>query len=306
MLLGLAIGDALGVPVEFKKRAYLKKNPVCDMIGFGSHKLEAGTWSDDSSLSFCLAEAIIEGYSTEKSATKMLKWYTEKYWTASGEVFDIGSATLKAIVKLRNGASPSLSGSSTEQSNGNGSLMRMAPMIVYLKNKPIDIRFKIVKEESSITHAHIVSVIACFYLVEFGIGLYHGNDKFKIYEELKTRIPHIFKTQGVGDREIKYFERLLYSNIFEDDETIIFSSGYVIHTLTAAIWCILTTDNFEKAVLKAVNLGEDTDTVGAITGALAGIIYDLDNMPEKWLDIIKRKVDIIDLGERLTNITNRH
>ena len=301
ILLGVAIGDALGVPVEFKNRNYLKENPITDMIGFGTHNQPAGTWSDDSSLTFCLAEALIEGYTIEKSANNLLKWYTENYWTANGDVFDIGNTTLKVIIKLKNGVSAYESGLTTEQSNGNGSLMRMSPLIIYLKNQPIETRFKIIKEESSITHAHMVSVIACFYFVEFGIGLLNGKEKFEVYKELQKTIPDFLRTQSISEKEIKYFERLLISNINIDDEEIIFSTGYVIHTLTASIWCILTTNSFKEAVLKAVNLGEDTDTTASVVGALAAIIYGQSQIPEKWINTIKRKDDIIDLGNRLFN-----
>lgn len=301
ILLGVAIGDALGVPVEFKNRNYLKEKPITDMIGYGTHTQQAGTWSDDSSLTFCLTEALIEGYTIEKSANNLLKWYTENYWTADGDVFDIGNTTLKVIIKLKNGVSASESGLTTEQSNGNGSLMRMSPLIIYLKNQPIEKRFKLIKEESSITHAHMVSVIACFYFVEFGIGLLNGKEKFEVYKELQKTIPDFLRTQSISEKEIKYFERLLLSNINEDEEEIIFSTGYVIHTLTASIWCILTTYSFEEAVLKAVNLGEDTDTTASVVGALAAIIYGQSQIPEKWINTIKRKDDIIDLGNRLFN-----
>ena len=161
ILLGVAIGDALGVPVEFKTRAYLQKNPVTDMIGFGTHKQPAGTWSDDSALTFCLAEALIEGYTIERSANYLLKWYTENYWTANGDVFDIGNTTLKVIVKLKSGVAAHESGLKSEQSNGNGSLMRMSPLMVFLSGRTIEERFKFIKEESSITHAHNISIIAC-------------------------------------------------------------------------------------------------------------------------------------------------
>ena len=301
ILLGVAIGDALGVPVEFKNRNYLKENPITDMIGFGTHNQPAGTWSDDSSLTFCLTEALIEGYTIEKSANNLLKWYTENYWTANGDVFDIGNTTLKVIIKLKNGVSASESGLTTEQSNGNGSLMRMSPLIIYLQNQPIEKRFKIIKEESSITHAHMVSVIACFYFVEFGIGLLNGKEKFEVYKELQKTITDFLRTKSISEKEIKYFERLLISNINIDEEEVIFSTGYVIHTLTASIWCILNTNSFEEAVLKAVNLGEDTDTTASVVGALAGLVYRQSQMPEKWINTIKRKDDIIDLGNRLFN-----
>ena len=302
ILLGAAIGDALGVPVEFKKRSYLKENPVTNMIGFGTHNVREGTWSDDSSLTFCLAEAIIEGYSIEKSAEKMLKWYTENYWTADEEVFDIGNTILKAIVKIRNGIPPALSGSTSVNSNGNGSLMRIAPLILYLKDKPIEIRFKIVKEESSITHAHIISVIACFYFVEFGIGLLKGKEKNEVYKELQQSLPVFLTSQLINDKEIKAFERLLTEDIKESKVMTILSSGYVIHSLTVAIWCLLNTNSFEDAVLQAVNLGEDTDTNACIVGALAGIVYEQSEIPERWINTIKRKNDIIDLGNRLKTV----
>ena len=301
ILLGVAIGDALGVPVEFKNRNYLKENPITDMIGFGTHNQPAGNWSDDSSLTFCLTEALIEGYTIEKSANNLLKWYTKNYWTADGDVFDIGNTTLKVIIKLKNGVSANESGLTTEQSNGNGSLMRMSPLIIYLQNQPIEKRFKIIKEESSITHAHMASVIACFYFVEFGIGLLNGKEKFEVYKELQKTIPDFLRTQSISEKEIKYFERLLVNNINEDDEEVIFSTGYVIYTLTASIWCILTTNSFKEAVLKAVNLGEDTDTTASVVGALAGLVYGQSQMPEKWINTIKRKDDIIDLGNRLFN-----
>jgi len=302
ILLGVAIGDALGVPVEFKKRSYLKENPVTDMIGFGTHKVAEGTWSDDSSLTFCLAEAIIEGYSIDRSAEKMIKWYTENYWTADNDVFDIGNTILKAIVKLRSGVPASMSGSSSVNSNGNGSLMRMSPLIVYLQNKPIETRFNVVKAESSITHSHIVSVIACFYFVEFGIGLLQGKEKHVIYRELQQTLPVFLTSQAINEKEIKTFERLLNEDIKGSKVMTILSSGYVVHSLTAAIWCLLNTNSFEDAVLQAVNLGDETDTNASIVGALAAMAYGKSQIPEKWINVIKRKNDIIDLGSRLAGI----
>ena len=302
ILLGVAIGDALGVPVEFKTRAYLQKNPVTNMIGFGTHKQPVGTWSDDSALTFCLTEALIEGYTIERSANYLLKWYTENYWTANGDVFDIGNTTLKVIVKLKSGVAAHESGLKSEQSNGNGSLMRMSPLIVFLSDRTIEERFKFIKEESSITHAHNISIIACFYFVEFGIKLLKGLDKNEIYKELQLEIPEFLITQSIQQSEINVFERLLVDDISLKQEKDIKSTGFVLHTLEASVWCLLNANSFEEAVLKAVNLGDDTDTTASVVGALAAIIYGKDAMPQKWIEVIKRKDDIIDLGNRLQQL----
>lgn len=302
ILLGVAIGDALGVPVEFKSRTYLQKNPVTDMIGFGTHKQPAGTWSDDSALTFCLAEALIDGYTIEKSANYLLKWYSENYWTANGDVFDIGNTTLKVIIKLKSGVAAHESGLKSEQSNGNGSLMRMSPLIVFLSERAIEERFKFIKEESSITHAHNISIIACFYFVEFGIKLLKGHDKNDVYKELQIEIPEFLNKQSIQKSELSVFERLLVHDISVKQEKDIKSTGFVLHTLEASIWCILNSSSFEEAVLKAVNLGDDTDTTASVVGTLAAIIYGIEAMPEKWIEMIARKDDIIDLGNRLQKL----
>ena len=119
-LLGVAIGDALGVPVEFKPRSYLQKQPVKDMIGYGSHNQPLGTWSDDSSLTFCLVESLITGYDLKDLANRFVNWYETAYWTAHNDVFDVGIATSQAIWHLKQGVEPLKAGLAEESSNGNG------------------------------------------------------------------------------------------------------------------------------------------------------------------------------------------
>lgn len=165
-LFGVAIGDAVGVPVEFKSREVIKQKPVTDMIGFGSHDMPPGTWSDDSSLTFCLAEALTNGYNLQEIANNFVSWRYKDFWTARGEVFDIGITTQQAIDRISAGVRPDLCGGFDTYSNGNGSLMRILPLLFYIKNLPIDKRFAITKDVSSITHGHIRSCIACFYYLE--------------------------------------------------------------------------------------------------------------------------------------------
>lgn len=300
-LFGVAVGDALGVPVEFKSRLSISKNPVTDMIGYGTYNLPAGTWSDDSSLTFCLAEALTQGFDLNVIGQNFVKWKHENYWTPHGYVFDIGIATSKAISKLAKGEEPEFAGGFNETDNGNGSLMRILPLLFYLLDKPINERFEITRKVSSITHGHIRSVIACFYYLEFAKQIFEGKDKFEIYKNLQTEIPNHLTSLAIDQSEIAKFDRLLKGDIAKLNENEIQSSGYVLHTLEASIWCLLTTDNYKDAVLKAVNLGEDTDTTGAVTGGLAGLIYGLESIPEKWLQQIARYDDIENLAERLAD-----
>jgi ADP-ribosylglycohydrolase len=298
-LFGVAIGDALGVPVEFISRQALRKNPVKDMIGNGTHNMPKGTFSDDGSLTFCLAEALTNEFDLDTIGQNFVKWRYDNYWTSGGVVFDIGIATQRAIGRLVKRIKPDLAGDCEESSNGNGSLMRILPLGFYLLDKSINERFEITKQVSSITHGHIRSVIACFYYLEFARQLCEEKDKFEIYKELQRSIIDFMDSLSITQKEIVLFDRLLKGDIFELKEDHILSSGYVLHTLEASIWCLLTTNNYKDAVLKAVNLGDDTDTTAAVTGGLAGLLYGFDTIPAKWIKQLSRKDDIEDLAERL-------
>lgn len=292
LLYGVCVGDALGVPVEFESREYLKNNPVTKMGSGGVHDQGIGVWSDDSSLTFCLAEAIIEGFDIHNLANKFIKWKNEGYWTATGEVFDIGNITRQSIINLSKGVHPTLAGGLDEIDNGNGSLMRILPLVILLKDLPIKKRFDLVKEVSSITHAHNRSIIACFYYLEFALQIMKGKDKFEIYENLKISISNFLNSNDIYINDLIHFNRLLKENINELEEDVIKSGGYVIQTLEASIWCLLTSDNYEEAVLKAVNLGGDTDTTGAVTGGLSGLLLGFESIPDKWISSIRKPNEI--------------
>lgn len=302
-LFGVAIGDALGVPVEFSSRAALENNPVTGMLGYGTYDVPAGTWSDDSSLTFCLVEALNEGFDLQLIAQNFIRWYRENYWTALGIVFDIGMATQRAILRIEKGELPELAGGSDESDNGNGSLMRILPLVFYVYPKPVHERYELIKQVSAITHGHDCSVIACFYYLEFAKQLIDGDDKFEIYKNLQTEIPAHLTQRSIPLKEIQRFERLFKTDVQHLGVQQIQSSGYVLHTLEASIWCLLTTSNYQEAVLKAVNLGGDTDTTAAVTGGLAGLLYGYEAIPGNWLTQLARKEDIEDLSERLTRST---
>lgn len=298
--LGLAVGDALGVPVEFKPRQVLKENPVTGMRAYGTHQQPAGTWSDDSSMAFCTAESLCQGYQIEAIANSFVRWYSQAYWAAHHEVFDIGIATSQALKKIKQGISPSQSGGAEESDNGNGSLMRILPLVFELQNDPIDLRFTKIQEVSSITHAHLRSVLACFLYCEYALALLQGQDKMQAYATMQNSVNSFLDGQP-NDFQIEraLFARLLTQSIDLLNEDDIQSSGYVLHTLEAALWCFLTTDSYADAVLKAVNLGEDTDTTACVAGGLAGLYYGSDKIPAPWLYVLARKDDIVALAQRL-------
>lgn len=299
VLFGVAVGDALGVPVEFRSREEIRRDPVTDMRGYGTYNLPPGTFSDDSSLTFCLAEALAGGYDLHAIARNFVKWKEENYWTARGVMFDIGIATSQAIGRLAAGVRPDLAGGTGEDSNGNGSLMRIAPLLFYIRGLSASRRFEITREVSSLTHRHIRSVIACHYYLEFARLLYEGVWMFEAYRMLQETIPEFLESMAVDPAETALFSRLLQGNIHELPEDAIRSTGYVLHTLEASVWCLLTTGSYRDAVLRAVNLGSDTDTTGAVTGALAGLNYGLDNIPSEWRQQLARHNDIEDLAKRL-------
>ena len=295
ILLAIATGDALGVAVEFKTRFYLKENPVSEMQEYGTYNLPKGTWSDDTSLTLCLAECILEGLDLNRLAQKLIAWKNDNYWTARGWVFDIGIGTRIGIERLEKGEVPALAGGFEEMDNGNGSLMRILPLITFTIDLSIDERYLWTKKVSSLTHAHMRSVMACFYYLEFAKKIIEGKDKYQAYQELQKEVLEYFKSKEINPLEIQKFNRLLKEDISKVEEENIKSSGYVIDTLEASIWCILNSNSYKEAALKAVNLGHDTDTTGAVTGGLAGLIYGIKGIPKDWLEVLARKEDIINL-----------
>lgn len=272
-----------------------------DMMGYGTYNQPAGTFSDDSSMTFCLAESLTHDFDLNHIAQNFVKWRDENYWTARGEVFDIGIATNQALTRLANGEQPEFAGSFSSDSNGNGSLMRILPLLFYIKDLPIAQRYHITKQISSITHGHIRSVITCFYYLEFAREILLGREKFDIYKKLQIEIPDFLASISINQFEISLFDRLLKYDISKLKEEEIASSGYVLHTIEASIWCLLTTDNYKDSTLKAVNLGEDTDSTAAVLGGLSGLLYGFDSIPKSWIDQIARKEDIENLAERLAN-----
>lgn len=296
-LFGLCIGDALGVPVEFTSREERAKFPVQSMLGYGTWDVPAGTWSDDSSLTFCLAESLCNGFSLDDIANYFWRWYHESFWTATGEVFDIGNTTFLAIADFQRGIPPLQAGGKSENNNGNGSLMRILPIAYCYQKLSFAELISRSQQISCITHAHLRSQMACGIYVSIAVGLLSGEKPQLAYQNGLERIATIYSAPEYAG-EMLNFNRIFSGKIAELNIDEIQSGGYVIHTLEASLWCLLNSSSYSEAVLKAVNLGGDTDTTAAVTGGLAGIYYGFENIPSEWIEQIARKQDIMDLAER--------
>jgi len=298
--LGLAVGDALGVPVEFRDRSFFKDHPVKEMLGYGTWNQPPGTWSDDSSLAFCLAESLVNGYHPEDIGKKFVEWYSNGYWGARHKLFDIGGTTRVSLARIREGEDPRFAGEIEEDSNGNGSLMRIAPASLYFYDEPDTNLYERIKEVSSMTHGHFRSVFGCFIFSKYLIELFNGSEKLQAFEKTMASVKNFAQENEFNQDEIKLFDRIFSGDILHAKVDSIHSSGYVLHTLEAALWCFLTTGSYSEAVLKAVNLGGDTDTTGCVTGALAGLYYGENSIPMMWLISLAREKDIIKLSEDFT------
>lgn len=290
VMIGHAVGDALGVPVEFVDREALQKNPVTDMRGMGTYRMPAGSWSDDTSMSLCALEALShEDWSWDMIMNNFVSWLENGEFTPTGEAFDVGRTCLEAIYNYcRNNVPGKECGCDGEWSNGNGSLMRIHPFVLYGNyallngtNEGYWLWMGLIKQASALTHAHDRSVMACY--------IYGYVLSFLLKEPTRKSLKDGLKFAGEDLDYLPEFER--YERIFKPDfaelpESEIKSSGYVVDTLEAAIWCLLTTDSYKDCVLKAVNLGKDADTVAAIAGGLAGALYGYDAIPEKWRETL--------------------
>ena len=288
-VMGFIVGDAMGVPTEFCMREKLMQNPIKEMIGYGSHPVPAGSWSDDTSMTLALIDSITDekGIDYDAIMKNFVSWVNEAKYTPGDEVFDIGRTCLRAIRKYHEGEKPTECGLKGMESNGNGSLMRILPLVYYIYYKNIKDEKEIVRlvnDISSLTHGHEISKLGCYIYVRYTLLLLEGMDKFDAYEKIKELDYSMYSSESV-----EVYNRILKDKIYNYSLDEIKSSGYVVDTLEASLWVLLNTDSYKKAIIGAINLGNDTDTIGAICGSMAGIVYSLYNIPEEWLNGLIRK-----------------
>lgn len=296
-IMGVAVGDALGVPVEFKERQELRDAPVETMRGYGSFNLPAGSWSDDTSMTLAALDSLKNGFNRHDIMRNFIQWIRQAEYTPFGNVFDVGNICYRAIAKYELLGDIEHCGCDKDYENGNGSLMRILPACLYFYQKQKEEgmsdeeAIEHIHAVSALTHAHIRSLIAC--------GLYYFmiksilDNEGTLMERLQMGVKDAFsfyKSVDTDADELNHFKRIRdlqqFSVIPEDD---IRSTGYVVDTLEAAVWCLINTDSYKACTLKAVNLGDDTDTVSAIAGGLAGLYYGYENIPKEWLDTIQRR-----------------
>lgn len=308
-LFGFCVADALGVPYEFEDRSIMKMRPADRMVGRGTWNQPPGTWSDDSSLTFCTCEALIAKFDFSMSninpqpisslaMSKFCDWYYRNYWTARGEVFDVGGTTAKALENFELGVSPLKSGLFHEGSNGNGSLMRMLPLAYLHPYLDDDQLLEWASVFSHPTHAHPRSKIACGLYVLIAAWLLKGRELSVAYA-FACETTKKYYEENVFREEIKRTE---FADLLDGVVSQKLSTGYVLDSLSAALCCLLNNSNYRDTVLAAVNLGGDTDTIAAIAGGLAGIYYGYDDIPSEWLDILARRDNIDDLCEKFSEI----
>lgn len=286
-LIGLACGDAIGATLEFRER---DKFPLLtDMIGGGKFKLKPGQWTDDTSMALCLAESLIlsRGFDARDQMHRYIRWANEGYFSCKPFAFGIGKTVIQALARFHRTSIP-YSGSKAPHTAGNGSLMRLAPVSLYFY-PDYDKVIHYSGESSKTTHMADECVQACQVLAHIQFNILNGKEKYHALFDFDQWQPPVSESlQNIIDGNYRHKQRPEIS-----------SSGYVIHSLEAALWSFYTTDSFKEAVLKAANLGDDADTVASICGQIAGMYYGFNSIPKDWLSKLAMRDEIITLATTL-------
>lgn len=283
-LVGLAVGDALGTTLEFSARD--SRPHHTEMTGGGPFGLAPGQWTDDTSMALALADSLIaqDGFDAADLMDRFVAWWQEGAYSCTGACFDIGNATWQALDYYRHGGG-AFAGSTDPTTAGNGSLMRLAPAVLHTLHDAEACR-RIAADQSRTTHGAREATEACVVFADLLRSAILGANKT---ETLATRT-------WDGTQNIQAVARGDWRG---RPRAQIRSSGYVIHTLEAALWAVDGTDSFEDALVLAVNLGDDADSVGAVTGQLAGALYGLSGIPAQWLEPLAWRDRIIGMADRL-------
>jgi ADP-ribosylglycohydrolase len=301
-LWGSLVGDALGVPVEFKTRDLVQANPVIGMREFGSHDQPAGTWSDDGSLILCTADSLVNyEFNLTDMGNRFARWMNDGLWTAHGDAFDVGLTTSTALLRITKGVPCAEAGEQSEDSNGNGSLMRILPIGLRFAGEAIETLSSRLESVSAITHGHARSILACTFFGLLTRQLLSGSQPQAALKAARAEFAKLYERS----MEFQRFRHILEDNLVSMPEGEIVSTGYVLHTLHASLWCLLTTQNFRDCVLRAVNLVGDTDTTGCVAGGLAGVAYGIKSIPPDWIRQLARRGDVDCLFHEFADVCER-
>lgn len=292
-LLGLACGDALGAPIEFSRPGTFP--PVLDMQAGGPFDLPPGFWTDDTSMALCLAESLVErgGFDPRDQLARYADWWKNGRWSSTGVCFDIGATTRSALERFTR-TGEGFCGVGDPKTAGNGALMRLAPVPLFFAENPGEAT-ELAGESSRTTHGALASVDACRYFAALLLGCLEGVAKDELLGAHYSPVPGYWRLNPLCPE----IDELALGAYRRRSPPAIRGGGYVVHSLEAALWAFCYSESFEQAVLKAVNLGDDADTTGAVCGQLAGAYYGAAAIPARWLDKLHRRDEIAALAERL-------
>ncbi len=290
---GHAIADALGVPVEFTSRSSLQRNPVTGMREYGTHNMPAGTWSDDTSMALATLDSLAHGVDYTDTMERFCNWMEKDAYTATGEMFDIGGTTSTALYRYLSGTPALNCGRHSDRDNGNGALMRIYPVVLYCcLVRPYKYNthamIELVHNYSALTHAHPRSMVGCGIYAFVLRALLNGNTIGDGLSEARS-----YYEASEFSHELQHYSRIFIEDFGNTPMDEIRSGGYVVHSLEAAIWCLLNSESYSECVLMAVNLGSDTDTTAAITGSLVGEMFGINDIPNEWMDTLLNR-ELID------------
>lgn len=292
-LLGLAVGDALGTTLEFKPPGTV--TPITDMTGGGPFHLKPGQWTDDTSMALCLAESLVSrrGFDPRDQMERYVRWWKEGHLSSTGSCFDIGGTTSAALSAFLRTGNP-FSGPTHPSTAGNGSLMRLAPIPMFYAGDP---RQAIEKsgESSRTTHGAPAAVDACRYLGALIVGALHGEDRDALLSDHYCPVPGYWQEKPL----VPEIARIAAGSFKRKQPPEIRGTGYVVQSLEAALWAFYNSNSFEEGCLKAVNLGDDADTTGAIYGQLAGAFYGESGIPQHWCARISKVSLIAEMANKL-------
>jgi ADP-ribosylglycohydrolase/protein-tyrosine phosphatase len=299
-LLGLAVGDALGTTLEFRAPGTFK--PITDMIGGGPFSLQPGQWTDDTSMALCLAESLIEKrrFDPKDQMDRYCRWWKEGYLSSTGTCFDIGVTIRKSLESyLRSGET--FAGSTDPFTAGNGSLMRLAPVPLAFR-ADFGLAIHNAAESSRTTHGAPSTVDACRYFAGLLLGALGGRSKEEILDTYFY--PSLDRNYWQRDTLSSEIAQIANGSFKQKEPPEIVGSGFVVRSLEAALWAFHNSDSFREGALRAVNLGNDADTTGAIFGQLAGAFYGVKGVPQDWIERLALRELISEMADALFHFSN--
>jgi ADP-ribosylglycohydrolase len=299
-MLGLAVGDALGTTVEFRAPGTFK--PITDMIGGGPFGLQPGQWTDDTSMALCLAESLIEkrSFDPKDQMDRYCRWWKEGHLSSTGTCFDIGVTIRKSLESYLRSSEP-FAGSTDPFTAGNGSLMRLAPVPLAFR-ADFGLAIHNAGESSRTTHGARSAVDACRYFAGLLLGALRGRSKEEILSPFFC--PGSDRNYWQRDPLCPEIAEIANSSFKQKRPPDIVGSGFVVRSLEAALWAFHNSDSFREGALRAVNLGNDADTTGAIFGQLAGAFYGVSGIPQDWIERLALRELISEKAAALFDFSN--